>query len=276
MVLRLSAFSCLLAIAGARGTSLPETPHASLEVRTIATSAALEGPVLALAALPGERLALLTRDTVRVFRWRNGELAPLGERLLLDLEPVRSPGGLLLAKEDALWVLRSGRARAALLAFDEAGGLLERVQADVMPWPACPHGLRYRAGTNLIEGEAEGLGGGPFLAVAAGVAVDAEGRLLVGTASGPRPSALRAGPVLVSLGDRLFAAASAAPPGPRDTVFLLQRSGDELRLLEELPVEGAVRALACAPLAGSVRLVAAVEGADRVRLIMFEIRRGDR
>ena len=274
-MLRFSAFSCLLAIAGARGTSLPEIPDASLEVRTIATSASVEGPVLALALLPGERLALLTREAVRVFRWRNGELARLGERVLDDLEPVRSPGGLLLASEDALWVLRSGRARAVLLAFDEAGRLLDRVQADVMPWPACPHGLRYRPGTNLLEGEVEGLGDGPFLAVAGGVAVDAEGRLLVGTASGPRPSTLRAGPSLVSLGNGLFAAASAAPPGPRDTVLLLQRDGDELRLQGEVPVEGAVRALAAGPLDGFVRLVAAVESEDRVRLVTFEIRRGD-
>jgi hypothetical protein len=274
LVLRFSAVFCL-AIAGAQGTRAPEKPDTALAVRTMATSASVEGPVLALALLPGERLALLTRETVRLFRWRNGELAPLGERVLDDLEPVRSPGALLLASEDTLWVLRSGRSRALLLAFDEAGGLLERVQADVMPWPTCPHGLRYRAGTNLLEGEAEGLGDGPFLAVAAGVAVDAEGRLLVGTASGPRRSGLRAGPALISLGDRLFATASAAPPGPRDTVFLLQRNGDELRLQGEVPVEGAVRALAAAPLDGFVRLVAAVESADRVRLVTLEIRRGD-
>jgi hypothetical protein len=274
-VLRFSAFFLLLAIAGARGTSLPETPDTSLEVRTIATSASLEGPVLALALLPGERLALLTRETVRVFRWRNGELAPLGERVLDDLEPVRSPGGLLLASEDALWVLRSGRARAVLLAVDEAGRLLDRVQADVLPWPSCPHGLRYRAGTNLLEGEAEGLGEGPFLAVAGGLAVDPEGRLLIGTPGGPRPSTLRAGPSLVSLGNGLFAAASAAPPGPRDTVLLLERNGEELGLLGEVPVEGAVRALAAAPLDRLVRLVVAVEAGDRVRLVTLEIRRGD-
>ena len=274
-MLRLSAFFGLLAMAGARGTAPTGIPDGPLEVRTIATSASVEGPVLALALLPGERLALLTREAVRVFRWRNGELAPLGERVLDELEPVRSPGGLLLASEDALWVLRSGRARAVLLAFDEAGRPLVRVQADVMPWPSCPHGLRYRAGTNLLEGEVEGLGDGPFLAVAGGLAVDAEGRLLVGTAGGPRPSTLRAGPSLVSLGNGLFAAASAAAPGPRDTVLLLQRDGDELRLQGEVPVEGAVRALAAAPLGGMVRLEAAVESGDRVRLVTFEIRRGD-
>lgn len=274
LVLRLSAPFCLLAVAAARGTPPPEIPDASVEIRTMATSAPIAGPALALALLPGERLALLTRETVRVFRWRNGELARLAERVLDEPDPVRFPGGLLLSGEDALWVLRSGRPRASLLAFDEAGQLIERVQADAMPWPGCLHGLRHRAGTNLLEGEADGLGAGPFLAVAGGVAVDAEGRLLVATANGPRPSTLRAGPALAALGDGLFAAASAAPPGPRDTVLLLQRHDDELRLLVEVPVGGAVRALAGARLDGFVRLVAAVEAADHVRLVTFEIRRG--
>lgn len=273
-MLRLSVPFCLLAIAGARGTPPPESADAGVEIRTTATRAPVEGPVLAVALLPGDRLALLSRDMVRVFRLGNGDFVRLGERDLAAHEPVRFPGALLLPREDALWVLRSGRSRAALLAFDETGRLVERVQADVMPWPACPHGLRYREGTNLLEGEAEGLGDGPFLAVAGGVAVDAEGRLLVSTASGPRPSTLRAGPALVSLGDGLFAAASAAPPGPHDTILLVQRDGDELRLQAEIPVEGAVRALAGAALDGFVRLVAAVDAADHVRLVTFEIRRG--
>lgn len=276
MVLRLSVLFCLLAIAGARGTPPPEIPDPSVEIRATATSAPVDGPVLGLALLPGDRIALLSGETIRVFRWGHRDLALLGERLLDELDPVRFPGALLLAREDALWVLRSGRSRAALLAFDEAGRLLERVQADVMPWPGCPHGLRYRAGTNLLEGEAEGLGDGPFLAVAGSIAVDAEGRLLVGTASGPHPSTLRAGPALASLGDGLFAAASAAPPGPRDAVLLLQRDGDELRLQAEVPIEGSVRALAATPIGGFVQLVAAVETADQFRLVTFEIRRGGR
>jgi hypothetical protein len=130
LVLRLSVPFCLLAIAGARGTPPPESADAGVEIRTRATSAPVEGPVLAVALLPGERVALVTGRTVRIFRWDNGDLVRLGERDLGAHEPVRFPGALLLAREDALWVLRSGRSRAALLAFDEAGRLIERVQAD--------------------------------------------------------------------------------------------------------------------------------------------------
>jgi len=246
---------------------------ASLEVRAAGPGAPIEGPVLALALLSGERLAVLARDAVRVYRFHGGELARLSERSLPEPEPVRFPGGLLAATEDAIWVQRSGLPRALLLAADEAGPLLERGQADAFPWPGCPRGLRYRDGTNLLEGAVEGLGDGPFLAVAAGVAVDHEGRVLVATADGPRPSFLRAGPTLVLLGDGLFAAASASAPGASDTILIFERDDDELRLLQEIEAPGAVRALATTLCEGTARLLAAVESGERVTIVPFLIRR---
>jgi hypothetical protein len=216
---------------------------------------------------------VLGRDAVRVYRSSGGELLRLSERTLPEPEPVRFPGGLLAATEDAVWVQRSGLPRALLLAVDEAGALVERGQAEAFPWPGCPRGLRHRYGTNLLEGAVEGLGDGPFLAVAAGVAIDQEGRVLLATADGPRPSRLRAGPALVSLGDGLFAAASAAAPGPADTILIFEHDDDELRLLQEVEASGAVRALAAAPEEGAAPLVAAVESGDRVTIVRFQVRR---
>ena len=186
-------------------------------------------------------------------------------------EPVRFPGGLLAATEDAVWVERSGLRQALLLAVDEAGAIVERGQAEAFPWPGCPRGLRYREGTNLLEGVVEGLGDGPFLAVAAGVGVDQEGRVRLATPEGPRPSGLRAGPALVSLGGGLFAAASASAPGPADTILIFERDGDELRLLQEVEAPGAVRALATAPGERAARLVAAVESGERVTIVPFQV-----
>ncbi|PYQ20235.1 MAG: hypothetical protein DMF79_10855 [Acidobacteria bacterium] len=216
---------------------------------------------------------MLERNTVRVYRSHGGELFRLSERTLPQPEPVRFPGGLLAATEDAIWVQRSGLPRALLLAVDEAGALVERGQADAFPWPGCPRGLRYRDGTNLLEGAVEGLGDGPFLAVTAGVAVDHEGRVLVATADGPRPSFLRAGPALVSLGDGLFAAASVSAPGPSDTILIFERDDDELRLLQEVEAPGAVRALVTTRQEGATRLLAAVESGERVTIVPFLIRR---
>ncbi len=148
-----------------------------------------------------------------------------------------------------------------------------RGQADAFPWPGCPRGLRYRYGTNLLEGAVLGLGEGPFLAVADGLAVDEEGRVLLASPEGARPSGLRAGPALVALGDGLFAAASASAPGPADTILILERAEGELRLLQEVSTEGAVRALAAAPGEGAARLLAAVESAERVSIVSLLVRR---
>ena len=266
----------LLACAQASAAHVLSRSPSSVEARAAGPGAAVPGPVLALALLPGDRLAVLGRDTVRVYRSRAGELVRLSERTLPEAQPVRFPGGLLAVTEDAVWVQRSGLPRALLLALDEGGALVERGQAEAFPWPGCPRGLRYRDGTNLLEGAAVGLGDGPFLAVADGVGVDPEGRVLLASAEGPRPSGLRAGPALVSLGDGLFAAASASAPGPADTILIFEREEDELRLLHELSTPGAVRALAAAPGNGRVRLLAAVEAGEGVSIFPFSVRRAPR
>jgi len=105
------------------------------------------------------------------------------------------------------------------------------------------------------------------------ILVDHEGRVLVATADGPRPSFLRAGPSLVFLGDGLFAAASAAAPGSPDTILIFERDDDELRLLQEIEAPGAVRALATTLREGTARLLAAVESGERVTIVPFLIRR---
>lgn len=261
----------LLCLSGL-GTLVASEPTPRLALDPAGPAVAVEGPVLAVAPLPGDRWAVLTRAALAVYRSRSGALTKVAEHAFGGAEPVRFPGGLLSAGDDAIWVLESGRERARLLAIDDPG-LPERGQADILPWPGCPRGLRFRAGTNLFEGALEGLGDGPFLALADGVAVDADARLLVGTSGGPRPTELRAGPALASLGDGLYVAASASPPGPSDTLLLLARDGDDLVLLSEVPVVGAVRALAGGRGPRPRDLLVAAEQDGRAALLPFDIRR---
>jgi hypothetical protein len=229
------------------------------------------GTALAIATLSSERVAVLTPDALRLFRFQSGRLVPLGTYPLPGpIEPVRFPGGLLLAHDDSIWLLRSGLPKAVLLAVDDRGGLGERALAEALPWPDCPFGLRYRNGTNLLEGAAVGLGDGPFLALLPSIAVDASGRLVVATATGPRPTELSAGPAVVSLGAGLFAAASADPPGSGDRILLLERDGEELRPVGSIPVAGAVRSLA---IAANGRLLAAVETDGSTTLSWFDVER---
>jgi len=71
------------------------------------------------------------------------------------------------------------------------------------------------------------------------------------------------GPTLAALWPGFLAASSAAPPGERDTVLVLALStGAAPHVASELPVDGAVRALAARVSGHTARLVAAVEGAQ--------------
>src|SRR4029077_20458668 len=94
-----------------------------------------------------------------------------------------------VAESDAaFWALTSRSPRALLFAVED-GRLVERQEAAALPWPGCPSGLRYRAGTNLIEGAIAGVPAGPYLGLddsAPRVAVTTDGSLRTGAAAGPR------------------------------------------------------------------------------------------
>jgi hypothetical protein len=242
-------------------------------------SAPIAGHVLDMAFLGEGRLLVLGEDELALYRWdEHGLVLASRRRFTGPLEPVRHAGGLLRAveRERSAWVATSRAGNALLFTVDETG-LVERQQADAVPWPGSPAGLRFRPGTDLIEGTPFGLGGGPFLHVEeTGVAVDREGRLL--TAAGP--SELRVGPTLAPLWPRQLAASTAAPPGERDAVLILSMAPPAgPRVISELPVSGSVRALAAQVSARTARLVAAVETpaaegaspATQTHLVVFEL-----
>ena len=244
-------------------------------------SAPLEGRVLDMAFMGAERLLVLGEDELSLYRWTEGDLVLTARRRLGGrLEPVRHAGGLLRAveRERSAWAATSLAPRALLFGVDETG-LVERQQADAVPWPGSSAGLRFRPGTDLIDGSVDGLGSGPFLHLdEAGVAVDREGHLL-GT-SGPSGE-LRVGPTLAPLWPRHLAVSSAAPPGERDAVLILALASRAApRVISELPVAGSVRALAAHVAAQTARLVAAVEtparedmagGGVQTHLVVFEL-----
>jgi hypothetical protein len=244
------------------GVSLRAGPVASLDsltgdVTIVASdlSAPLGEPVLALAWLDDTRLAVLSRRSVSVHRRERSGLVRMARR---DLPPplavVRHPGGLILPGDDAFWVLTSAMPRAVLYAL-EGDRLLERAQAEALPWPEVRGGLRYRDGTNLLESPA-GLLLTPSVE---GLAVDPSGRLLILSAEGASPTGLTAGPTLAGLGRGVVATSSAAPPGAPDSVLILERAEGDLHVRGRLPVPGSLRALAGRRLGREGRLAAALE-----------------
>jgi hypothetical protein len=239
-------------------------------------SAPLAGPVLDLAFMGPDRLLVLGEDELSLYRVsENGLVLASRRRFGGPLDPVRHPGGLLRAveREHSAWAATSRAAGALLFAVDEAG-LVERQHADAVPWPGSAAGLRFRAGTDLIEGTIEGLGSGPFLHLdASGLAVDREGRLL--GAEGAAGD-LRVGPTVALLWPRHVAVSTAVAPGERDAVQVVSLAPPLPRVISELAVAGSVRALAAHATARTARLVAAVEtagatGGVETHLVVFEL-----
>lgn len=240
----------------------PAAAAGTVDVLGASESPPMADRVLDLAFLGPDRLLALGEDELTMFRWEGDTLVAAARRRFPGaLEPVRHPGGLLRAveREGAVWVATSRFSGAILFGLDDAGALAPRQRAEAMPWPGAPSGLRFRAGTDLIEGAVEGLGPGPFLHLdESGVAVDREGRLLAGGA--PVEGALRVGPSLAPLWPRVMAACGGAVPGERDVVLVVALRGAlPPRVLAELPVTGAVRALAARTSGRKARVVAAVE-----------------
>lgn len=262
----------LLALSPVRSPPAPAT----VDVVSMARTPPLDSPVLDLAFFGDERLILLGADAVALYRWNGSSLALESRRPLTGpLETVRAPGGLLrVAERDgAFWALTSRAPRAMLFAIEE-GRLVERQEAEALPWPGCPRGVRYRPGTNLIEASIAGLGTGPFLALddaAPRVCVTGDG-LLRGAAEG---AGLGAGTALAALWPGMVAASSPRPPGEDDAILIVSTSGEEgPRLVDSLRVEGAVRALAARERGRTARLVAAVEEPDRgAHLLVLDLAR---
>jgi len=246
---------------------------ATLDLVSTSRTPPLEGPVLDLAFFGDERLVLLGPDSVALYRWDGGGLALESRRPRAGgRAPVRGPRGRLrVAERDAsFWALTSRSPRAALFAI-EGGRLVERHEADALPWPGCPAGLRYRPGTNLLEGEVARVGPGPFLALedaALEVAVTADG-VLRAAAEGR----LTVGTGLAALWPGVVAVSSPQPPGDKDTVLIVATEGsDGPRVLDSLRVDGAVRALAGRARGNAMRLVAAVEEPGRgARLLVMDL-----
>jgi hypothetical protein len=255
----------------------PAAAAGQVDVLGSSQSAPLPGRVLDLAFMGADRILVLGEDELSLYRLGEGTLELAARRRFAGpLDPVRHPGGILRAVEGegSAWAATS-RARSAVLFGVEDAALVERQRAEAVPWPGSRDGLRFRPGTDLIEGSVDGLGGGPFLHLdETGLAVDRDGRLL--GLSGP-PGELRVGPTLAPLWPRHLAVSTAARPGERDSVLVLSLAPPlPPRPIGELPVPGSVRALAARTAANRAWLVAAVDVAGAVAgsytsLVLFEL-----
>ena len=241
-----------------------------LDVVRQARTASLPAPVLDLAFLDEARLIVLWAEELGLYRWEDGGLR-LESRLALrgPRVAVRSPGGLLAVseREGSFWAMTSRVARPALFGF-EGSRIVEHGSADAVPWPGSRTGLRFRAGTNLIEGTVDGVGDGPFVAIdgdEAPLAVTSEGHLL-----GLGEPDQRVGASLAVPRPGIVMTTTALPPPEADALVAIERR-PPFATLARLPVDGSVRALAARSAGNRSRIVAAVERDDATHLLALEV-----
>jgi hypothetical protein len=263
----------LLALSPVPSLSAP----GSIDIVGKARTPPLEGPVLDVVLLPEDRVLLLAADAVALYRFDGANLAQEARRPLPGpLDTVRAPGGLLVPEGGGAWALTSRSPRATFFAVEGGRRLVERQQSPTIRFPGSAEGVRFRPGTNLLEGAVAGLGAGPFLALEPALPVLAlgeRGQLLLAADDSPRDAGARAGPALAALWPPVFAAASAAPPGGTDAVQLFERTQARVQPLDAIPLSGHVRALGADTRGAGARLVAAVEDEAGTHLLVLDLRR---
>jgi hypothetical protein len=229
-------------------------------------------PVLALAFVGAGRLLVLSPLSVSLWQL---DAAPRREARIAWPEaasPVRHAGGAIIARagDPAAWLLTSHAARPRLLRIEGARLVLD-VEAEAAPWPDAPLGLRFRAGTNLLEGLEAGVTRPALVALdpVSRAAVAEDGTLLVNAA----PAGVRVGAAIATLWPGTLLASAAEPPGAEDALILLSRERGRWRLAPALRVAGVVRALAVNPEgAAAARVVVAIATPGGHELVCFEAR----
>jgi hypothetical protein len=244
------------------------TASGDLAVLSVIASAPLAEPTLALAFLDDTRVAILSPFSVSVQKLDRARFVPVARRELpFPRATVRTLGGVLLPGDDAFWALTSGMARAVLYAL-EGTRLVERGDAEALPWPEAAQGIRFREGTNLLEG----AGGLLLTPRIEGLAVDAAARLVpVSPAfapAAPTATSPRTGAALAALGEGRVAVSAAVLPGTPDRIEVFDREGDELRKRGALALEGQVRALAARRSAAGLRVAAAMQTTETRTVVL--------
>jgi hypothetical protein len=244
-------------------------------------SGALEDRPLALAFTHDGRLLAVTPRQVELLRLDGGAVIVAGLPLPGAERPVRAPAALVSqdAGSSAAWVLTNRTDRAGL--YDCEGDALSlRAEASALPWPGSPSGVRFREGTDWLEGDVVGVGAGPFLTVLRGdrnLAVSPDGRLLGSGSDAPAEPSTRpvVGPTLAMLQPGLLFASTPRPPGAEDALLVLEEGDGGYAEVRAIPVEGAICALAARPGRGGAMVVASVvtgEGYE-LRRVRVEERR---
>ncbi len=239
----------------------------------------LDNNALAVAWIDDVRLLVLAPQRVSLLRLEPGQQQELASvELPGPFLPVRKDAGMIALAEEShdAWVLTNSVTRAVLVGVEQ-DRLVLRATAGAIPWPGLPGGIRYREGTNVLQGVIPEEDPQRLIGLAPGrsdIAVDDDGELLVLAPGSARAvEGVRVGPVLAGLGSEDIIASSADPPGDHDDLILVHRDGDQWTTRRCLTVSGAVTALAARLAAGRAHVACAcsLPGGTAWTLLTFDL-----
>lgn len=257
----LTLLCCVLSAAAPPRLRHRQLSRALVDERVLALAFVGEGRVLALAA-----------GSVSLWRLEGGALRrEARETWPVAVAPVRHGGGLIVGRPDerAAWLVSSYAEGARLVRVDGARLVLGDT-ADAAPWPGAPEGLRFRPGTNLIDGLATGDGAQLIVALdpVSRAVVREDGMLLVDAV----PTGMRVGSAIASPWPRTLVASAPDPPAVEDALLVLRYVGSGWQEALKIRVPGVVSALAARGGSGASDVVVALVSAAGPELLRLELR----
>lgn len=250
---------------------LSAAPPPRLRYREL-SRARVDEPLLALAFVGEGRVLALAAGSVSLWRLEGGGLRrEARETWPVAVAPVRHGGGLIVGRPDerAAWLV-SSYAEGARLVRIEGPRLLLGDTADAAPWPNADEGLRFRTGTNLVDGLVTGDGAQPIVALdpVSRAVVREDGMLLVDSA----PTGMRVGSAIASPWPRTLVASAPDPPSTEDALLVLRNDGSGWEEALRIRVPGVVSALAARGGSGASDVVVALASAGGRELLRLELR----
>jgi len=232
----------------------------------------IDEPVLALAFVGDGRILSLAADSLSLWRLEDDGARrvaratwPRGSAV------VRHGGGLIVGRSDesAAWLLSSYAEGAQLVRVDGPRLVLGDVAA-AAPWPSAPEGLRFRPGTNLVDGVGSDAGAFAIVALdtASHAVVREDGMLILEAGE----TQLRVGSAIASLWPDALLASGAGPPGAADALSLLRRAGAAWERVWSVALPGDVTAVAARSGARAADVVVALRSAAGPELMRLELR----
>jgi hypothetical protein len=251
-------------------TPPPSAAEPALQHKLLSRAASAE-PILALSFVGEGRVLALAAGSLSLWRVDDGPPRIVARSAwAVTTPPVRHGGAVIVGtpSDGAAWLLSSYLERAQLVRVE--GPRLVLVEtADAAPWPQAPAGLRYKSGTNLVEGmsadaELDILALDPM----SRAVVREDGTLLLDAT----PAGIRVGSAIASAWPGMLLASADRAPAGEDRVIAWRRTAGAWEECWSIALPGTVSALAARGDSRRADVLVALRTATGAELVHLELR----